>query len=188
MKRFESEDEPIRFYLEHRLQIEEWARVGKQDLPAFVSRFYASLHEDLKYKASARGIDVENGVDVVKGELFVRLRRRDWPGDITVTLGWLANADFSARQSWCGMHVEGGTTSRYWDALVQARDRPEAATYRYLDRTYGYPMYEYLNNPEPDVWKDTNLHQYGNLLIETLLQAWQTLAPLVDESLRQSSQ
>ena len=188
MKRFDSEDEPVRFYLEHRLQIEEWARIGMKDLRGFVSIFYSSLHEDMERVSLERGIDINNDVDVVTGELFVRLRRRDWPETISIELGWVGNADFSDRESWHGLKVEGGAESPYWDVLIQARDRLGAASYGRRDRAYGYPMYEYLRNPEPDVWKGNNLERYGNFLLEALLQAWQDLTPLVDESLSQSCQ
>ena len=188
MKRFESEDEPIRFYLQHRRQIEDWARVGREDLPAFVSEFYVSLHQDLKGRTPVRGIDIENDVEVVKGEQFIRLRRRYWPETIAVELGWHNIVGFSNQEIWRGIHVEGGTESSYWDDLIEAKDRPEAASYRLMDRRYGYPMYEYLNGPNPNFWEGNNLEEYGNVLIEALLQAWRDLALLVDESVSQSSQ
>ena len=181
MKRIE--DERIRFYLKHRQQIEEWAEVGKTDLPAFAREFYASLREDLIPQARTYRVDIESDVEIVEGEHFIGLRRRNWPETLAVELGWHNNDGLSNHQLWCGIHVEGGTESSYWDDLIQRRDRPEAASYSRRDSTYGYPMYKFIDRPYPNLWEGNNLDEYGNCLIKALLQAWCDLGPLVDKAL-----
>ena len=45
-------------------------------------------------------------------------------------------------------------------------------------------MYRYLPRPEGNFWEDERLQAYGRSVIQALLQAWQDLAPLVDEAVQ----
>ena len=192
MKRIE--DERIRFYLKHRRQIEEWSRVGRDDLPKFAHEFYASLWGDLPHQARARGIDIDKDVKIIgsqnAGDLHIRLRRRNWPEtgedkqDPSVKLRW-NKVSFAREEVWCGIRAKQGTLGR--QALDMARaNHPNAKDYQRSDSYY--PMYRYLDPPSGNFWEGDNLEKYGNSVIEALLQAWSDLAPLVDEAVRQHNQ
>ena len=186
-------DERIRFYLRHREQIEEWRKVGQVELPKFTHEFYAGLVEVIPNQVHEDEIDVDHDMEIALGGggRAINLRRRNWPtGDEApvVLLGWPAGANFSSRparqwevQAWCGICV-GRDTSQYWEQLCGARNGPLRQHYPGYDRRYGYPMFRYVEPPSGNFWEDDNLEAYGRSLIQTLLQAWQDLTPLVDEA------
>ena len=175
MKRIE--DERIRFYLKHRQQIEEWAKVRKV-LPEFAHEFYASLLEHLCGEFN------KCGVEVSLHETVIRLRRRNWPPaekGPAVELGW-DNVDFSNQGGvWVGIYVHQGSDSPYWQGLFDARGRPATEDYR-NQTTYGYPMYKYLPPPQGNLGEGNNLEKHGHEVIETVIKAWCDLAPIVDET------
>ena len=188
-------DERIRFYLRHREQIEEWRKVGQVELPKFTHEFYAGLVEVIPNQVHEDKIDVDHDMKIALdgGGRAINLRRRDWPtgdGAPVVLLGWPAGANFSSDparpwkvQAWCGICVE-RYTSRYWEQLCGARNGPLGQHYPGHDRSYGYPMFRYVEPPSGNFWEDDNLEAYGRSLIQTLLKAWQDLTSLVDKAVR----
>ena len=173
MKRIE--DERIRFYLKHRQLIEEWANVGGKELSAFARQFYASLQEEIRTRV-ATDPDVEIIGDIPN---VIRLRQQWWPqGAPTIELGWHQTVDFSDHHVWCGIHIEGGADSPYWQHL---RHRSESTQdYPRTDSTWGYPMYRYLDPPDGNLWEDNGLEKHGSAVIEAVVRAWCDLGPLVD--------
>ena len=87
------EDEPIKFYLEHRARITEWAGL-EAEVRKFADRFYGSLKDDLDAALRTGQIaddDVESFFHEYPDYRGLGLRRRDWPRgaeDPDVRLQW----------------------------------------------------------------------------------------------------
>lgn len=181
------EDERIRFYLEHRQQIEEWATVGTKDLPQFAYEFYASLRGDICKKVPDDAIVGDVSEPPGNSALF-RLRRRNWPAEgPAVELGWWhkGRIDFSPKDYvWCGLYAD--QNSPYWQYFCDAGGRPETTGYPKKEKDY--PMFRYLPLPEGNFWKDAQLEKYGQSVIQAVLKAWSDLAPLVDEAVASHNQ
>ena len=47
--------------------------------------------------------------------------------------------------------------------------------------------YRQVDPPDGRFWEGDNLKQYRGYLVETILKAWENLAPLVDEAVRKPS-
>ena len=45
-----------------------------------------------------------------------------------------------------------------------------------------WPAYKNVDPPRGKFWEDDNLKEYVDYLVETILKAWQDLAPLVDKA------
>ena len=87
------EDEPIKFYLEHRARIREWAGL-EAEVRKFADRFYGGLKDDLD-AALRTGQIADEGVESFFHEYpdyrGLGLRRRDWPSgneDPDIRLEW----------------------------------------------------------------------------------------------------
>ena len=99
------EDEQIKFYLEHKVRIREWAALGAE-VSRFVDRFYRSLEGDLD-AALGNGRIADRRVEVFMADgdwPGLGLRRQDWPeGDEEpdVRLEWYRkSADFPRMDTW----------------------------------------------------------------------------------------
>lgn len=189
MKRIE--DERIRFYLKHRQQIEEWAGVGEKDLPKFAHEFYTSLERGLRDQA--QNCETFAGIEI---KLFyngpnwpcISLRRHGWPQgeeDPFVCLEWTHNrqhqVNFSQNQLLvCGIRAKKG--DRHREALPQRHvDYPDGGI-----EDQWWPMRRKVDPPVGNFWEGNGLEEYGNYVVQTVLNAWRDLAPLVDESYAQT--
>ena len=174
------EDEPIKFYLEHEAQIREWAAL-EADVVKFADRFYRSLKGDIDAALRAGRI-ADEGV-----ESFFReegdwpglgFRRQDWPQDSEdpdVRLEWNRR---SARFSPGGNLVCGVRTNKERYRRPFTKERRPA----YPRQSSWWPAYVHVDPPAGRFWEGDNLKGYRERLVETLLDAWRNLAPLVDEA------
>ena len=177
-------DERIKFYLKHRQQIEEWAKI-KESVHKFAHEFYANLFEHLRDEAQKSEtfdhVDIKIVINGGSENPSIRFRRCNWPeaeGGPRLDLAWWkAKVDFLGRNVWCGIRVDQGTC--YRPVLDKTRGEcPEV--YRRYDKWY--PMYRYIDPPGKDFWEDSKLEEYGNSVIKTVLKAWCDLALLVDKA------
>ena len=173
------EDEPIKFYLEHEAQIREWAAL-ETEVVKFVGRFYRSLQGDID-AALRSGRIADEGVESFFHEVGdwrgLGLRRKDWPAgneDPDVRLEWHCR---SARFSPDGYLICGVRTNveRYRQPF--AKERCPA----FPRRSVWWPAYANVDPPVGRFWEGDGLGAYRDRLMETLLDAWKNLAPLVDE-------
>ena len=178
------ENEQIRFYLEHESRIREWAGLEVQ-VSEFADRFYHSIRNDLDAAISHGELaddDVESFSDEPgKGWPGIGLRRKGWPSgtnDPDVRLEWnRKSARFSRDTSLvCGVRtdVESYKTPFAKEKRPGYRKAPLWAAYAYVDP------------PTGKFWEGDNLNlkEYRRYLVQTILDAWRDLAPLVDEGLR----
>ena len=178
------DNERIKFYLEHREQIEELVKI-KEDLSEFAHEFYASLLDEILNEVGHRGIEVEISLH----EESIRLRRHDWPlpeKGPAIELGWhkaWVDRVFSRDHVWCGIWAQ----NTYFKQLRSRRqEAPEyPATWSFAGS--GHPMYRYLDPPSGNFWEDDKLKEYGDSVVQAVLKAWDDLARLIDETVSQSS-
>ena len=173
------EDEPIRFYLEHEAQIREWAAL-EAEVAKFVNRFYRSLKGDVDAAHEAGKIDgVESFFHEFGDWRGLGLRRQDWPkgeNDPDVRLEWKCkSARFSGGHLYCGVR-----TNEKCYRQPFAKERPPA----FPKQNGWWPAYADVDPPVGRFWEGDNLKGYRDRLVETLLNAWRDLAPLVDEAVR----
>ena len=181
------DDERIKFYLKNRQQLEEWLAV-KTDLSTFAHAFYASLRDDICNRVPD-GVVVGEMSETADGSRIFRLRRRDWPQEgPAVELGWWHRdgMDFSPKDwVWCGLWA--AEKSPYWQFIFDARERPGTKGYPVRKKSYPeYLMFRYLRHPDGNLWENEQLEAYGQSVITTVLEAWDDLAPLVDEAISHS--
>ena len=174
------EDERIKFYLEHEALIREWASLG-DEVSKLANQFYRSLENDLDAAVRSGGI-ADNGVesffDGTDPWRGLGLRRQDWPqgrDEPHVRLEWNSN---STRFSPNGHLVVGVRTNveRYRHPFTKERCRD------YPRQTPWWPASAHVDPPVGRFWEGDNLKEYGDRLVETILKAWEDLAPLVDEA------
>ena len=173
------EDEQIKFYLEHEAQIREWAAL-EAEVSKFVDRFYRSLEGDLEQALRNDNITY-NGVEVFLADgdwPGLGLRRRDWPdGDEQpdVRLEWSRkSARFSAdRWLTCGVR----TNVDDYKKPFTKEARPAFPRSSSL-----WPAFRNVDPPRDRFWEGDNLKEYRAYLVKTILDAWNDLAPLVDEA------
>ena len=181
MKRIE--DERIRFYLQHRQQIEEWSAV-EPDVHEFAHQFYLGLADELH--AAVRDV-CRDGSDPVmsfkstKNWPGISFRRAAWPSGIEnphVRLEWARvpprRALFSRDDLVCGVRAK-----RFRDGFRYERCReayPKQEAWWVACRLTGYPG--------RNIWENDNLEVYGREIVDTVRGAWIDLAPFVDEALQ----
>ena len=174
------EDEPIKFYLEHEAQIREWAAL-EAEVAKFADRFYSSLKGDIDAALRAGRI-ADEGVESFFHEVGdwpgLGFRRHDWPkgnAGPDVRLEWRrGSTGFSpGGHLICGVRTD---ETRYRQPF--AKDRCPA----FPRRSGWWPAYAHVDPPVGRFWEDDNLKGYRERLVETLLDAWRDLAPLVDEA------
>ncbi len=174
------EDETIKFYLEHAHQIREWAAL-EAEVVKFADRFYRSLKGDIDSALRAGRIadeDVESFLCEEGDWRGLGLRRQDWPRgseDPDVRLEWYRK---SARFSPDGDLACGVRTSK--DRYKQPFTKERCPAYPH--HSGSWPAYANVDPPVGRFWEGDNLKGYRERLVDTLLNAWRDLAPLVDEA------
>lgn len=175
------EDERIRFYLEHGARIREWARL-ENEVRNFVDQFYRSLNGDLD--AALRGGKItDDDVELFFDETYpdypgYALRRRDWPQgdqDPDVRLEWNCNQVlFLEGDLICGVRGRG-------DQYRQPFTAEACPEYLLRGRPW-WLAWKKVDSPVGRFWEGDNLSKYRDYLVETLVNTWINLAPLVDEA------
>ena len=173
------ENEQIKFYFKHEARIREWAAI-ENEVNKFVDRFYRSLKVDLDTVLESGRI-ADSGVEsfFVGGNWpGLGLRRQDWPKDdenVDVRLEW-------GRKSACfpphGHLICGACTGVKEHRVPFTKEARPAFP---LQNTW-WTAYKNVEPPVGKFWEDDNLKEYRNQLVETILQAWKDLAPLLDKA------
>ncbi|MDE0605298.1 MAG: hypothetical protein OXI18_12925 [bacterium] len=173
------ENEQIKFYFEHEERIREWANL-ETEVIKFVDRFYRSLKSDLDAALSDGRISDDDCRVVLVGESWpgVGLRRRGWPkgdDDPVVRFEWSRKSAHFPPHGWliCGVR----TNVNDYRPPFAKEARPG-----FPRQTPYWPAFKNLEPPVGRFWESDNLKEYRNHLVETILQAWRDLAPLVDEA------
>ena len=177
MNRIESEQ--IKFFFQHEARIREWANL-ETEVIKFVHRFYRSLRGDLDV-ALGNGRIAADGVEsfLVGGSWpGVGLRRQAWPAgddDPDVRLEWQRKSALFPPHGWliCGVR----TNVNDYRPPFTKEARPG-----FPKQANSWPAYRHLGPPADGFWENDNLKVYRNHLVETILEAWRDLAPLVDEA------
>ena len=176
------EDERIKFYLEHEARIREWAGL-EAEVCVFAHRFYCSLKGSLD-ECLGSGKIADNDVESFLAESTwpdwpgVGLRRQNWPNsdeDPDVRLEWYRrSARFSAGGGLvCGVRTN---VKRYREPFT------EEARPAFPRSKPWWPAYRNVDPPVGRFWEGDNLKAYRAHLVETIIKAWDDLAPLVDEA------
>ena len=175
------EDERIKFYLQHEARIREWASL-EADVREFVDRFYRSIRGDLD-TALKSGKIADDGVEAFFDEEHkdypgMGLRRHDWPKgdkDPDVRLEWnRKSARFSPdRNLICGVRTN---VEEYKRPFTKEKCRT------YPLQSPWWAAFTNVNPPRGKFWEGDNLKEYRNCLVQTILKAWEDLAPLVDKA------
>lgn len=173
------EDEQVKFYLEHQERIREWVAL-EGEVSKFVHLFYRSLKGDLDAALRSGRIPEDDVRSFQVGGNWpgLGLHREGWPqgkNDPDVRLEWLRkSALFPPHGSlYCGVRTD---VERYKSPFTKEA-RPA------FPLTSGWwPAYRYLDPPKDRFWEGDNLQEYRDYIVETILEAWEDLAPLVDKA------
>ena len=174
------ENEQIKFYFQHEARIREWANL-KTEVFKFVDRFYCSLKDDLD-AALRSGRIADDGVESFLHEGRLGLRRQGWPRReqrVDVRLGWDRKRGFPPLpRGWvaCGAFGNG---------LEEAF--PKEASPAFPHQSLPWVAYKHLDPPADRFWDGDNLKEYRRYVVETILEAWKDLAPLVDKAVGHGS-
>ena len=178
------ENEQIKFFFQHEERIREWAGL-ETEVIKFVDRFYRSLRGDLD-AALANGRIADGGVEsfLVGGPWpGVGLRRQDWlKGDESadVRLEWNRKSALFPPHG----HLVCGVCTNVDDyrAPFTKEARPG-----FPHQAQSWPAFKNVDPPVDGFWEDDNLKEYRARLVETVFEAWEELAPLVDEAVGRRS-
>ena len=167
------ENERVKFFLEHEARIREWANL-ETEVFEFVDGFYRSLKGDLD-EALRSGRIADDDVESFLVEGRLGLRRQGWPrGEqrVDVRLGWDRKSRFPPR-GWaaCGAFGKG----------LEEAFRKEAHP-AFPHHSLPWTAYKHPDPPADKYWEGDNLEEYRRYLVETILEAWEDLAPIVDEA------
>ena len=173
------DDEPILFYLEHQDRIREWAAL-EAEVRKFADRFYRSLRTDLD-TAFSSGRVKDDDVEVFFHE------DGHWPGIALRRQGWpKADEDPDVRLEWDSRKVRfapdgdiyvGVRTKRYREVFTS-----EACPGYREKSTPWWPVLATIEGPSGRFWEGDGLEKYRRRLVDTVLSAWNDLAPLVNEA------
>ena len=172
-------DEPILFYLEHQDRIREWAAL-EAELRKFADRFYRSLKTDLE--TALRSGRVEDD-DV---ELFFH-EEGNWPGIALRRQSWpKADEDPDVRLEWNRGKVCFAVDEDIYVG-VRAKHCREGFTKKAHANYPGRPsswwaIWASIEGPSGRFWEGDGLEKYRHRLVDTVLSAWNDLAPLVDKA------
>lgn len=172
------ENEQIKFFFQHEERIREWIGL-EAEVIKFVDRFYRSLRGDLD-AALANGRIAADDVEsfLVGGDWpGVGLRRRGWPegdDDPDVRLEWQRKKALFPPHGWliCGVR----TNVNDYRVPFTKEARPG-----FPRQTQYWPAFKDVDPPDGGFWEGNNLEEYRARLVETIFEAWEELAPLVDE-------
>ncbi len=179
------DDERVRFYFRHRIQIEEWAAL-RSEAAAAIDEWMEQLGPDCTELAETLGRQVKLRAHIGKDQAYPSFRLRDdaWPigGDddlACIALEWPRNQTTMRKGYMPYVGVRSpkshsmGVALRNSEALKQARfgrkDLHSAAS-------AWWPAYSYVT-PAPDF--PLSADAYRDTLIEALRGAWTTYAPIV---------
>ena len=175
------EDERIKFYLEHQARIREWAGL-ETEVRKFADRFHCSLKDDLDAALESGRIaddDVESFFHEYPDYRGLGLRRHDWPGgneDPDVRLEWhRARVCFSD-----GDHLICGVRTKL-EHYRQPFTRERCPNHPNQNAVW-WPAFTNVGPPGGEFWEGDNLRRYRDRLVDTIVKAWENLAPLVDEA------
>ena len=172
------DDEPILFYLEHQDRIREWAAL-EAEVREFADRFYRSLKTDLD--TALRNGRVEDDVELFFHEEGawpgIALRRQSWPKD---------DEDPDVRLEWNRRKVCFAVDE---DIYVGVRAKSHREVFAgetcpdYTGRPSSWwPVWAEIEGPSGRFWEGDGLEKYRHRLVDTVLSAWNDLAPLVDKA------
>ena len=175
-------NEQIKFFFQHESQIREWANL-ETEVNKFVDGFYRSLKGDLD-AALKSGRITDAGVKsaFVEGKHWSRLvlKRQNWIEKADVRLEWQCNKSFPPYGGLdCGVWI---SDKKYSKPFTKEACRHYPNRY-----SVSYPAYKGVEPPSGRFWEDDNLKKYGEHLVETILKAWEDLAPLVDKAVGHQS-
>ncbi len=173
------DDEPIRFYLEHQDRIREWAAL-EAEVREFADRFYRSLRIDLDTALRSGRVkddDIELFFHEEGNWPGIALRRQSWPKvdeDPDVRLEWnRKNVRFAADED---IYV-GVRAKRYREVFTGKA----CANYPVRPNPW-WPVRVMVEGPSGRFWEGDGLKKYRHRVVDTILSAWDDLAPLVDEA------
>ena len=174
------EDERIKFYLEHRARIREWASL-EGEVRKLADRFYCSLKGDLDVALGSgriAGDYVESFFHEHPDYRGLGLRRHDWPSgseDPDVRLEWHRNrvAFSDGDHLICGVRTK---LERYRQPFT------EETCPNYPHQNIWWPAFRRVGSPIGRFWEGDNLQEHRDSLVKTIVEAWRDLAPLVDEA------
>ena len=178
------ENEHIKFFFQHEARIREWAGL-EAEVIKFVDRFYRSLRGDLDATLGNGRIAADGLESFLVGGSWpgVGLRRRGWPdgdGRADVRLEWnRKSALFPPRG-----HLACGVCTNVNDyrAPFTKEARPG-----FPHQSQWWPAFKNVEPPVGRFWEGDNLKEYRDHLVETIFEAWDELAPLVDEAVGRRS-
>ena len=174
------ENEQIKFFFEHEARIREWANL-ETEVVKFVDRFYRSLKGDLD-AALRSGRIADADVELFLDEGRLGLRRQGWPrGEqrVDVRLGWDRKRGFPPLpRGWVACGAFGKVLEKAF---------PKEASPAFPRQYLPWVAFKNLDPPVGRFWEGDNLKEYRRYVVETILEAWKDLAPLVDRAVGHGS-
>ena len=174
------DDEPIRFYLEHQDRIREWADL-EAEVCEFADRFYRSLRTDLDTALKSGRLkddDVELFFHEEGNWPGIALRRQSWPKadeDPDVRLQWdRKDVCFAPDDLYVGVRAKRHRDVFTREACPNYPGKPDS----------WWPVWRTIRGPSGRFWEGDGLKEYRHRVVDTVLSAWNDLAPLVDEAFR----
>jgi hypothetical protein len=177
-------DEPIRFYFEHRELIEQWAALEKpaREVVREILRDIAVRISD-EAPADARVFSGDDG-----GYTMVAYWRQAWSGDdgrprLAIGIAWppsrVSLHPGTGERPWVGIW-RGQTTKD--DPLVAAvRGRLASEPFSIATSWTWWPLYRYLEPPSGPFWDD--LEPWNQAVVDCVHDTWNRFADCVDSAL-----
>ena len=189
------DDPKLRFYLERRALIDEWAQLPQLESRA-AADFLRSLVADLEQFAHEQGSEVAH--HAIDSEELVALSRSGWRTrvvaddemvlpQVMVAVVWSTRSvTFAGRNSsaYCGLVVPYASDRRVREVVGQALSEMAEATPFARGTVIGqspWPRYRYEPCTYESYWND--LTPYRSHLVASVEEAWATFAPVVDAAL-----
>jgi hypothetical protein len=174
------EDEPVRFFLRHRAQIEAWA--------ALESETRQVAHQAMTTVGNRLAEHPPAGTEILAGDdggLDARLLYRpDWQGDdgrpmAAVGIGWHPNrVDFTPSSCWIGVwRGLRGDPDPFGD-LLQLSLKESAAALELDKRGKDWPLYKWGSGPSGQFWDD--LRPWLKELEDEVRRVWERTADEIE--------
>lgn len=186
MSRNEIDDDRLRFFLERRTLIQEWARAGDAE-PAEAAAFLRSLEEDLQPLAAERSADVVThvtGTETHLGLARPRWDASDYPQAI-IGLGWGKTVRFEGASDavWIGLRVR--QSGEFHGAYLQIQQAVAALgkdpLFKSRSAAGNWIEYGYFPCTRPAYWND--LSGYRSDLLDAVAAAWARYDPVIQQVL-----